>query len=182
MKHLILFENFSDNDMKAKVKGIVDELSLKYRKGTAFFDTLDDIIKNDINIILALLSGCQDKWVATSGDFGDILYNLYLEHKFVCKGLIVFNGKMLTNNLGVESWKPNNFDLKDKEFVYIDDSYFSGGTVKKIDDFLHSHNSSIVQVNVVYDGSEEKKENVNSFYRYWDYRDLEDYRRKKMDL
>ena len=53
MKHLILFENFNDNNMKIKVKNIVDNLSLKHRKGREFFDALDDIIKGDISIILA---------------------------------------------------------------------------------------------------------------------------------
>lgn len=180
MKHLILFENFNNLSIKAKIKTIVDELTSKYRKGRAFFDALDDVIKSDENrdIILELVSGCEDKWVVTSGGFGDILYNLYLDHKFICKGVLVFNGKMLTNSVGVESWKPNNFDLDNKEFVYIDDSYFSGGTVKKIDDFLHTKNSSILYVNVVYDGSEVKKDNVNSFYRYWDYRDLEEYKNR----
>lgn len=178
MKHLILFEGFNNIDINTKVKEIVDDLTIKYRKGNKFFDALDDAIKNDISIILELVKDCADRWVVTSGGFGDILYDLYLNHKFICKGILVFNGKMLTNNIGVENWRPNNFDLNNKEFVYIDDSYFSGGTVKKIDDFLHTKNSAIIQVNVVYDGSETKKDDVNSFYRYWDHRDLEEYKNR----
>lgn len=178
MKYLILFENFNNSDVTMKIKDIVDSLYIKFRRGTQFFDALDDAIKSDISIILELVKDCEERWVVTSGGFGNILYQLYLDGKFKCKGVVVFNGKMLTNNIGVESWKPNDFEVSNKEYVYIDDSYFSGGTVKKIDEFLRANNSSIDYVNVVYDGSEIKSDKVNSFYRYWDYRDIEEYKKR----
>lgn len=181
MRYLRLFEDFKNEEIKAIVKSIVDDLTIKYRRGNKFFDALDEEIKSNNKIILELVKDCEDKWIISSGGFGDVLYNHYLDGLFKCKGLVVFNGKMLTNNIGVQNWKPSDFDLDNKEFVYIDDSYFSGGTVKKIDDFLKLRNSSISQVNVVYDGSEIKKDNVNSFYRYWDYRDLEEYKKRKKE-
>jgi hypothetical protein len=162
------------------MKGIVDELTIKYRKGRPFFDALDDIIKSYENrdIILELVKNCENEWIASSGEFGKIIYDLYNDGAFKCKGVVVFNGKMLTNNIGVESWIPQGFDLNDKSFVYVDDSYFSGGTVKKIEVFLTNYNSDIKLVNVMYDGSEEKLDFINSFYRYWDHRDLEEYRKR----
>jgi hypothetical protein len=163
------------------MKSIVDELTIKYRKGRPFFNALDDIIKNKDNrdIILELVKNCENEWIASSGEFGKIIYDLYSDGIFKCKGVVVFNGKMLTNNISVESWIPEEFDLNNKDFIYVDDSYFSGGTVKKIEGFLLNYNSKIKLVNVMYDGSEEKSTLVNSFYRYWDHRDLIEYRRSK---
>ncbi len=163
------------------MRSIVDELTIKYRKGRPFFDALDDIIKNDSNrdIILELVKNCENEWVASSGEFGKIIYDLYLDGIFKCKGVVIFNGKMLTNKIDVESWIPSDFDMDNKQFIYVDDSYFSGSTVKKIERFLDKHNSSIKLVNVMYDGSEEKLDFINSFYRYWDHRDLVEYKKSK---
>lgn len=141
----------------------------KHRGGREFFDALDDAIKSVINedMILALVRGNKNEWLATSGEFGDILYKLWKEGKFQCKGLVVFNGKMLTNKTGVNAWYPVDFELDNKNFIYVDDSLFSGGTAKKIDSFLREHNSSIKSISVIYDGSKEKSKLVKSFFRYY---------------
>lgn len=181
MKYLRLFEEFKEpvNTIKSRVHYIVANIG--YRKGKPFFDALDDAIKQDEEIVLELVKGYENEWIASSGGFGDILYRLYTNKKFTCKGLVIFNGKMLTNNIGVKSWYPRNFDISNKSFVYLDDSYFSGGTVKKIEDFLLTKKSNISEIAVIYDGSENKKDNVYSFYRYWDFRDLEEYKKKKAE-
>lgn len=58
--------------------------------------------------------------------------------------------------------------FNDKSFVYVDDSMFSGGTVRKIDDYLKEyHNSKLKSVSVVYDGSKEKNKLVKSLFRYY---------------
>jgi hypothetical protein len=171
MNHIILFEKFyhPPTEVRSKLDNIVSNLLKKYKGGKEFFDALDDSIKNVINkdIILSLLRGNNNEWVATSGEFGERVYQLYKEGKFKCKGVVVFNGKMLTQDRSVEFWFPKEFNLNDKNFVYVDDSYFSGGTVKKINDFLNKQNSKIKNVHVVYDGSKEKRENVNSYFRYY---------------
>ena len=178
MRNIILFESFTNSFIKNKMRDIVIDLTNRYRKGKSFFDALDDEIKDISNrdILLELVSGCDNEWIASSGEFGEILLDMYRRGLFNCLGMVVFNGKMLTNNIGVESWNPSKFDLSNKEFIYIDDSYFSGGTAKKIDDFMSEYNSNIKFINVMYDGSEEKLDFVNSFYRYWDYRDIVEYK------
>lgn len=176
MRYIKLFEKFGVSD---KIKTIINNIVTSgNRKGVSFFDALDDAIKDE-EIVLELVKNHEDDWIASSGGFGDVLFRLQEEGKFSCRGLVIFNGKMLTNNLGVNSWYPKEFDLNNKKFIYLDDSYFSGGTVKKISDFLKTKNSVITEVSVVYDGSEEKLDNVNSFYRYWDYRDLVEYKKRK---
>ena len=56
-------------------------------------------------------------------------------------------------------------DISNKDFVYVDDSYFSGRTVETIRNYLLDFNSTIKEINVVYNGS--KNKNINSFYNYY---------------
>jgi len=171
MKHLMLFERFYQppSDIKDRLDELVKRLEKKHGGGRQFFDALDDNIKSITNedMTLALVKGTKNEWVASSGEFGDKLYKLWKEGKFECKGLVIFNGKMLTNKTGVNSWYPEDFDLDDKKFIYIDDSYFSGSTVSKIDNFLKTKDSKVKRVFVIYDGSKVKKKGVNSFFRYY---------------
>jgi hypothetical protein len=171
MKHIQLFEKFYNPpvEIKEKLANLVQELLAKHKGGVEFFDALDDKIKSITNkdMILALLKGNSNEWMATSGEFGDTIYKLWKEGYFKCKGLVVFNGKMLTHSKGVSGWYPEGFDLEGKDFVYVDDSYFSGSTVRKIDDFLNQHGSRIKSVSVIYDGSKEKIPFVKSFFRYY---------------
>ncbi len=95
-----------------------------------FFDELDNSIKRILSkdIIISLSKGNPNEWIASSGEFGDIVYKLWMEGKIKCKGLIVFNGKINTYDLNVISYYPEDFNLNNKEFIYIDDSLFSGKT------------------------------------------------------
>jgi len=155
--------------IKHELDTLVAALEKQHIGGRPFFDALDASIKTilDRDIIFALLKGNENEWVVSSGEFGDIVYKLWEDGKIKCKGILVFNGKMLTNKIGVRSYYPKDFDISKKTFVYVDDSHFSGSTVKKIGDYLSEHKSSISAVNVIYDGSKEKKKNVNSFFRYY---------------
>lgn len=153
-----------------KIKKLVEKLEKKWIGGRAFFDALDYNIKHviDQEVMLGLVKGNKNEWLASSGEFGDILYKLYQQGKFKCKGLVVFNGKMNANNLNAEYYYPKDIDIENKKFIYIDDSYFSGKTVNKINDYLKKYGSKIKSTSVVYDGSKIKKPNVNSFYRYYE--------------
>lgn len=171
MKYIKLYEKFYNpsKEIKDKLDSIIKELLNKYDGGKQFFDKLDDSIRDITNqdMILSLVRGNDNKWIAASGKFGDILSNLYDDGKFKCKGIVVFNGKMLTKDKGVTTWYPANFDLNNKQFVFIDDSLFSGSTYRKIDAFLNEHDSSIESISVIYDGSKTKDKMVSSFFRYY---------------
>lgn len=171
MKYLEIFEKFYNppQEIKDKLDRIVHDLLIKYHGGRPFFDALDSSIKDITNntMILALVKGNTNEYIASSGEFGDILYKLWKEGKFKCKKLVTFNGKMLTNRIGVNNWYPPDFDFENKEFVYIDDSLFSGSTYRKIDNFLKEHNSRIKSISVIYDGSKEKNKMIKSFFRYY---------------
>lgn len=172
MKHLIKFEKFVEPSKRIydKLEQLIDKLLMEYKGGKEFFDALDDTIKDSINkdIIIELMRGKENEWVCTSGGFGDRLYELYEKGEVNCKGMLVFNGRILTKKKKVTYWYPSDFDIHNKEFTYIDDSLFSGSTWKKINEFLMVYDSSIKDINVVYDGSKEKNPIVHSFYRYYD--------------
>jgi hypothetical protein len=171
MKYLELFERFYNppTEIKERLDSIVADLLSKHEGGRPFFNALDNAIKSVFNqdMILALVKGNTNEWIATSGEFGDRIYKLWKEGEFKCKGMVVFNGKMQTNKIGVHGWYPEEFDFENKQFIYIDDSLFSGSTANKIDDFLHDHNSKIKSVSVIYDGSKKKNKMVKSFFRYY---------------
>lgn len=155
---------------REKLNTIVKDLLKKYKGGRPFFNALDDAIKNIMNedIIIEIMRGLENEWVVTSGGFGDRLYKLWEEGKIKCRGIIVFNGKMCTRKIGVKCWYPTNIDVDNKNFIFVDDSLFSGGTYKKIDDYLEEfHNSKIKSVSVVYDGSPNKNPIVKSLFRYY---------------
>lgn len=155
---------------RKKLDIIVKDLLKKYVGGRPFFNALDDSIKNIVNqdIVIEVMKGLENDWIATSGGFGDKLFNLWESGAFKCKGMVVFNGKMCTKKKGVTCWYPYNIDLDNKSFVFVDDSLFSGGTAKKIDTHLREdHNSKLKGISVVYDGSKERNNSVKSLFRYY---------------
>jgi hypothetical protein len=153
------------DDLESLVAKLID----KYKGGRKFFDALDDQIKGVTNkkMILELLKPFQNEYVLSSGGFGRTLYKLYQDNQFKCKGFASFNGKMATQGKGVTGFIPDDFKINGKKFIYVDDSYFSGGTVNKINEYLKQYDSEIKQVAVVYDGNKKKTPFVKSFYRYY---------------
>lgn len=157
-----------DKTTEERISSLVANLEKKYIGGRLFFNALDNEIKNTFNqdIILQLVSGCNNDWVVCSGEFGNIVFDLWKSGKFKSKGVLVFNGKMTTKKIGI-NWYYPDINLENKEFIYVDDSYFSGSTYKKIENFLTKYNSKIKSIYVIYDGSKEKNKNVKSFFRYY---------------
>ena len=108
MKYLKVFEKFyhPSTEIKDKLKNIISNLLIKHEGGRKFFDALDDSIKSIVNedITIALLKGNSNEWIASSGEFGDRIYDLWKNKKIKCKGVVVFNGKMATHEIGVHEW------------------------------------------------------------------------------
>lgn len=170
--NIVLFEEFikPSNYVKFKLIGIIDELLEKYHGGRPFFHALDDAIASFVNrqIIIELMNNHTNDRVIASGGFGNILYEMYNRSEISCKELIMFNGKMKTDGIGVTGYIPQDADLHNKTFIFVDDSYFSGMTVNTISNYLSQYNSKISKISVVYDGSYSKNPIVNSFFRYYD--------------
>jgi hypothetical protein len=162
----IIKEEFSRNEYTRVIK----QLLKQYVGGRPFFDALDEYIKNHEEMMLALVTDMENEYIISSGVFGDKLYNLYERGLFKAKGVTVFNGKICTKKKGVTCWYPPDIDIDNKEFIFVDDSTFSGRTIKVIDNYLKRyHNSGIYGVSVAYDGSKERDPKIKSLYRYYDY-------------
>jgi len=59
------------------------------------------------------------------------------------------------------------FNVYNKNFIFIDDSFYSGKTRNCIDAELQKYDSKIIRTIVCYDGSKEKDDTVSSLYRYY---------------
>ncbi len=164
MKFIKKFEKFSKSDYT----DLVDNTIKSEVGGRKFFNKIDKYIKEDPDIIKEICNGLDNDWVVSSGTFGDKVYQLWESGQIRCMGVVVFNGKILTKNKGVNSYYPENFDLDNKEFVFVDDSVFSGKTIGAIEDYLKEEHMSLIKlVKVGYDGSKNTNRKIESLYKYY---------------
>jgi hypothetical protein len=167
-----------------KVLTIVNKALDKYIGGEKFFDKLDSEFKKPENIdiikhMFGLISEQSGIFynIVVSGKFGD-----YLKSIIVDKKLIPFSGTFLqvsgslTSHQGfLNKIKSNKTieviyksgDIDNKEFIFVDDSYYSGSTNQSIVNFLKLNDSKIKKTYVIYDGSDKTNSNRWSYYNYY---------------
>lgn len=61
----------------------------------------------------------------------------------------------------------NTVDIICNKFIFLDDSYYSGKTARKVKAAVEDNGGEIVRTYVFYDGSPEKRDDVVSLYRYY---------------
>lgn len=152
-----------------KLNSIVASMIVKHNGGSAFFNAVDDIIKQDESIILELINKARelhsDMNVIVSGEFG-----LYFTNSIKSiDNVIAVNGSLRKDDAKVIDLDPFADQIRGKEFVFIDDSFYSGTTRNKINEALNEYDASIVHTVVAYDGSETKEDSVHSLFRYYDH-------------
>lgn len=164
-------------NLEYMMKPMVNECLDKYKGGEGYFNELDGMIKNNETLmVLFLLYAVNDSGVRNvilSGEIGLKYLKLQLENKipnFI--NLMIVNGglrkdKEITGGI-MSGCEVIPESLTDKLIIFIDDSFYSGKTKNKIEDFLRSRGSSIFITYVFYDGSKEKYGSVESLYRYYD--------------
>jgi len=133
--------------------------------GESYFDELDDFLINNFFFDLIInKSYTKNTIFICSGKFGIAFYNYIYIKNIPC---IVFNGDLRKedNYAYIISRNINliDRDFLYRDFVYIDDSYFSGKTMRKCMSFL---NIKEYRTFVLYDGSKQKE--VKSIYKYYD--------------
>lgn len=155
---------------------IIDLLKEHKEGGEKFFDALDLMIRSDYSIIEMFLGFVtrdiksnllgKKQGVILSGKFGFVLYNNYkslLEELF--EEIIITNGGIRNGKkayLGVSY-------LRNKEYVFLDDSFYSGTTKAGIESAIKEIKSDakICKTYVIYDGSKTQDKNVMSLFRYY---------------
>lgn len=154
---------------------IINLLKEHKEGGEKFFDALDLMIRSDCSICNILINVIENyfclnllkaRGVILSGKFGQAFYNNF--KPFLTKQ---FKEVLITNG-GIREGKEPYLGLTSlncKEYVFIDDSYYSGKTMKGIEKALQNinPNAKIIKTFVVYDGSKSKNNNIISLFRYY---------------
>lgn len=82
---------------------------------------------------------------------------------------IIVQGGLRKNN-SILDLSP--FIQEGKEYLFLDDSYFSGKTAQVIKEEIEKNKGVFSGCFVIYDGSQSPIHKVNSIYRYYDYYDI----------
>lgn len=137
-----------------------------YHGGTIFFDELDKMMKFDEKILreftdyISTFISKKDVHTIASGEFGMCLHNYKLPVDIVVQGGLRNGDKILDLSKFIEPGK---------EYLFLDDSYFSGKTADVIQAEVEKCGGKFIGCYVIYDGSKEPVHEIQSVYRYYDY-------------
>lgn len=153
------------NEMFETVNGLLE----KYIGGQIFFTELDKAVKFNKDILTELTEMVKKEfsfaYTIASGEIGLAMHNLGVDIDFLVPGGLRFDPTKI--NL-----EPFADRIKDQDFIFIDDSYFSGKTAMVVKEEIERLGGRWIGCCVAYDGSKHKEDRIYSLYRYYDYHDL----------
>jgi hypoxanthine-guanine phosphoribosyltransferase len=165
---------------KNKLIDVVNDLKRKKSEGgVSFFDKMDEYIRNpkNMDLILQLVDiiykeqGQKFNLILT-GNFGDWVYHLIRTNKIKINGTVIHITGSLRMDLKERTFQViqgKEDDIYNKNFVLLDDSFYSGSTKEEIEKNLKKYGAKIIKTYVIYDGSFQRRPDVVSLYRYYDY-------------
>ena len=157
-----------------KLNEIVQNLIRQHTGGEQFFDALDNELRNHQDLLTLLhqkaraFEVLQPNYPAVIGGIGYVMsgkFGLYAREEV--NGLLVNGG--LRKGEPCMDLEPLLRYFKEggiKDFIFVDDSFYSGKTRDTIAAELAKHGCRIIQTFVVYDGSITQDTAVQSLYRY----------------
>ena len=155
---------------------IVNECLMQHEGGEKFFDAIDEKLRDDKVLINMMIDKIRDNeefdYIITSGKFGVVFKeycNNYLDNDFSNK-IIVVNGGLRKGYDIVSFW--DEYDVKNKKIIFIDDSFYLGRTRDKIKEAIEIYKGELTCTYVFYDGSKVRDNSVHSFYRYYDFHEV----------
>ena len=155
--------------MKNEMFETVNNLLEKYIGGQIFFTELDKSVKFNKEILTELVQRVERTFplanTIASGEIGLAMHNLGVEIDLLVPGGLRFDPTKI--NL-----EPFADRIKGQQFIFVDDSYFSGKTATVVKEEIERLGGTWLGSFVAYDGSKSKEENVFSLYRYYDYHDI----------
>lgn len=150
--------------MEQKIFDKVNKCLEKYIGGEKFFDELDKMVKFDVDVlgkfIKDIKENCGTYKTIASGEFGMCLHNYKLSVDIIVQGGLRNGDKILDLS---------KFVSPGEEYIFLDDSYFSGKTATVVKKEVERCGGKFVKCCVVYDGSQMPIHKVESQYRYYDY-------------
>lgn len=168
-----------------KINSIIKGISVNVSGGDKFFDEIDSAIKKKDNrdIIIELFDKVYHDFginynLVISGGFGDLIMYLIQKQEIKCNGTILqVSGGITSHSNNMNTSKKSKEirienllgDIENKDFIFIDDSYYSGTTKISIDLFLKKFKSKILKTYVVYDGNDKKEKDRFALYNYYDW-------------
>lgn len=138
------------------------------------FYGIGQLIKNDSELLIDFIettikeSGIKN--VVISGEIGRIYYQLKQNGRLKQDIMLcILPGGLRFEHQ--EDFSPEycEIEAEGKDFIFIDDSYYSGKTARVVQKWMKDHGGKVVKSYVFYDGSYEKRDDVVSLYRYWDH-------------
>lgn len=159
---------------------IVEDCIRDHTGGPVFFEHLDEMVRSysyiDALLRKVFIDGYED--IIVSGKFGQYVGNLfsfktgtnYIKVKQCYYDIIdclVVNGDLRGENAIVTMDDRFADCCYNRDFAFIDDSFYSGKTRNVIKQFVEKHKGTLTKTYVVYDGSKEKDPTVESLYRYY---------------
>jgi len=147
---------------------IVEALIKEHEGGKEFFNALDEAVrKRDYidQLYHMFKRDCEERdeeplrySFVVSGKFG-----IYFNKEYPGLNSLIVNGDLKDNN--VLDLSPFADQINGREFIFFDDSFYSGTTAKKIALALIAFGGRIEHIYVVYNGS--KNPNIHSLYSYY---------------
>ena len=168
---------------KLQLNYLVKEMIAKHTGGREFYDALDKAVQSEeyFEYFRKLYQLCQtdghwleDHHGIASGNFGVALHNWLRGKPWGERpsdwdfGLLLTPGGLRYGN-GEVNLGSFAKQIKNKKFVFFDDSFFSGTTRDTIADALTRYGGELVHSFIVYDGSRKEDPKVTSLYRYYDH-------------
>lgn len=161
-------------EMKAEMKRIVQKCIELHGGGEEYFNELDDLIKNDEDFLISYLihiSQSSVKNIIISGGLGYKIASLKHKYSWFLEGYnIEYVNGSLRKGLPIQysNWKLDSY--KNQPFIFVDDSYYSGKTLRIVRTYIEEVLGGYLQDSYVfYDGSEDNLDDVKSLYRYYDF-------------
>ena len=153
---------------------IVKQLIEEHEGGEVFFNYLDKAVQERpfTDALISLVNKVLEEKnlinksinVVVSGKFGRYFSNYYQP---------VGDFNVFAVNGGLRRGEPIDdifkmIDVIGADFIFLDDSFYSGKTRDVIEDELEKNGARLLHTFVIYDGSREKDATVHSLYRYYD--------------
>lgn len=150
---------------------IVKDCLEQHKEGEIFFDHLDKAIQQKPIVDQLFDIVGENKNIIVSGKFGWFLFMyLGINVAYKYRNFLVVNGGLRKG----EEFKILDYsyqrdeELNGLDFIFIDDSFYSGKTRDVIRNKINKHGANLIYTYVVYDGSKERDNTVSSLYRYYD--------------
>ena len=162
------------NEMKCRMNQIVQKCIDLHGGGEEYFNELDDLIKNDEDFLMSYLTHISQssvKNIIVSGVIGYKIALLRHKYRWFLEGYnIEYVNGSLRKGLPIQysNWKLDSY--KNQPFIFVDDSYYSGKTLRIVKIYIEEVLGGYLQNSYVfYDGSEDNLDEVVSLYRYYDF-------------